>query len=64
MAISVVEQPPLSCGSIYCEVKGTNYGHLYFVCDRDKVIYQYPQFLRSHYSRALKKLGYSFNPKT
>ena len=67
LKLSVTEQPPLHCGSIYCEVKlsqgdniTVNYGHMYFVCDLEKKICQYPVWLRREFTGQLKKLGYSF----
>jgi hypothetical protein len=61
----VTEQPPVPAGSVFCECKlidshGNELiyrGHMYFVCDADKIIIQYFSWLKGH-TRALKKLGY------
>jgi len=67
--LEVVEQSPTQGGSIFCECllvqrreDGTVAVNLklrtmYFVCNKDKKITQYPSWL-TDYSNQLKKLGY------
>jgi hypothetical protein len=63
--LSIREQPAIG-ESIYCEVKLASgnglisYGHMYFVCDTNKRIHQYPQWLKTEYYHTIIRRGYSW----
>ena len=59
--ITIEEQDPVG-KAIYCQIKGTNYGTMYFVCNLEKRVTQYPGWLDSNQSikQQIIDKGYSF----
>ena len=62
--LSVTEQS-LTKTSIYCEMKltyGSNcsvsYGRMYFVCNLERVVTQYPNWMDKSHIKQLNALGY------
>jgi len=71
--VYVREQEPMKCGSIYCLITLRDYwdseiyyrGQLYFVCDLDRNIIQYYDWMirDQRILKQLRGLGYKFNGK-